>query len=114
MQHERNNTYVNYFDLAVQIDPKTRLSRFIYEGHGIIADNISVRFENSEGKTIADLCSFGSVKYVWDQPLHETYSMIRMELTEAPDGFSEQILPSVLSVTESKLKLNFFPMILLL
>ena len=55
MQHERNNTYVNYFDLAVQIDPKTRLSRFIYEGHGIIADNISVRFENSEGKTIACL-----------------------------------------------------------
>ncbi len=90
MQHERNNTYVNYFDLAVQIDPKTRLSRFIYEGRGIIADNISVRFENSDGKTIADLCSFGSVKYVWDQPLHETYSMIRMELTDAPEGFAEQ------------------------
>ena len=40
MQHERNNTYANYFDHALSIDPITRRLKFYYEGRGVIGDDI--------------------------------------------------------------------------
>ena len=89
MQHERNNTYATYFEHSFQIDPKTRKLKFFYEGRGVIGDEITVRFEDSNGNTVADLNSFGGIKYVWDHPLHEDNTMIRMDLTEGPDGFGE-------------------------
>ena len=36
MQHERNNTYANYFDHALSIDPITRRLKFYYEGLSLI------------------------------------------------------------------------------
>ena len=67
MQHERNNTYANYFDHALSIDPITRRLKFYYEGRGVIGDDIYVRFLDKDGKMLGDLCSFGAIKYVWDQ-----------------------------------------------
>ena len=89
MQHERNNTYANYFDHALSIDPITRRLKFYYEGRGVIGDDIYVRFLDKDGKMLGDLCSFGAIKYVWDQPLHETYAMVRLDLREGPAPFGE-------------------------
>ncbi|OLA57032.1 MAG: hypothetical protein BHW37_05035 [Firmicutes bacterium CAG:272_52_7] len=93
MKTEFNNTYANYFDLAVGIDRDTRSFRCFREGRGVIAENISLSFESETGEKLFDALSFGKAEFFWEQPPHIPQTKITERLTEGGDG-----LPAVLDV----------------
>lgn len=50
MQHERNNTYANYFDHALSIDPITRRLKFYYEAEALSETIYMCVFSTRTGK----------------------------------------------------------------
>jgi len=88
-----NNTYANYFELAVAIDRDTRTFRCMREGRGVIADNVCLTFEKADGTVAFDVKAFAKAEYIWEQPPHIPCTKITQRLTEGGEG-----IPSVIDV----------------
>ncbi len=88
-----NNTYANYFELAVQIDPHSRLFCCICEGRGIIADKVKLAFEDANGNELFDVNSYQKAEYIWEQPPHIPCTKITERLSDGNEA-----MPSVIDI----------------